>query len=80
MRKPTLLVPILFVYSAGMAIWGYVKGTIDGKEALLFMGLMCVMLVILWFLYRKKEKYRIERDRMQEEEERKKWLEKKNRE
>ncbi|MCQ2218422.1 MAG: hypothetical protein MJZ33_08075 [Paludibacteraceae bacterium] len=62
MRKPTLLVPILFVYALGMTIWGYVKGTIDLMGAISFMGMMCVLLGLLWFMYRKKEKYREERE------------------
>ncbi|HOU67749.1 MAG TPA: hypothetical protein PKW49_04075 [Paludibacteraceae bacterium] len=62
MRKPTLLVPILFVYSFGMAIWGYMKENITFNEMLVFMGVMTLVLVVLWFLYRKKEKYAKERD------------------
>lgn len=62
MRKPTLLVPILFVYALGMTVWGYVKGDIDLAYAFTFMGAMSVLLAVLWFLYRKKEKYRAERE------------------
>ncbi|HOI27002.1 MAG: hypothetical protein M0P12_05705 [Paludibacteraceae bacterium] len=62
MRKPTLLVPILFVYSFGMAIWGYTKENITLNEMFVFMGVMTLVLVVLWFLYRKKEKYAKERD------------------
>jgi len=69
MRKPTLLVPILFVYALGMTVWGYCKGTIDLMGALSFMGIMSVLLILLWFLYRKKEKYREEREQMLREEE-----------
>ena len=72
MRKPTLLVPILFVYALGMTVWGYYQGTIDMKDALSFMGIMILLLILLWFLYRKKEKFREERERiLREEEERK---------
>ena len=69
MRKPTLLVPILFVYALGMTVGGYYKGTIDLMGALSFMGILSVLLILLWFLYRKKEKYREEREQMLREEE-----------
>lgn len=73
MRKPTLLVPILFVYALGMTIWGYTKGDIDLNYAFIFMGAMSVLLAILWFLYRKKEKFRAEREAdLRAEEERRK--------
>jgi len=61
MKKYTIIVLILFVYAVGMFTWGYTKGTITGTEAVLYSVGMSVVLVILWFLYRKREQYR---DRM----------------
>jgi len=61
MKKYTIIVLILFVYAVGMFIWGYQKGTVTGTEALLGSAGMSVVLVILWFLYRKRQQYR---DRM----------------
>lgn len=66
-----MLVPILFVYALGMTIWGYFKGTIDLMESFAFMGMMCVLLALLWYMYRKKEKFREEREAALREEEEK---------
>ena len=46
---------------AGMTIWGYLKGTITGMEALLGFAGMSVVLVILWFVYRRRQQFRDER-------------------
>jgi quinol-cytochrome oxidoreductase complex cytochrome b subunit len=58
MRKHTIIVLILFVYMSGMTIWGYRKGAVSDTEALLGFIAMCVILTILWFIYRKKQRYR----------------------
>ena len=58
MKKYTIIVLILFAYVVGMFIWGYQKGTVTGTEALLYSALMSIVLVILWFVYRKRQQYR----------------------
>jgi len=60
MKKYTIIVFALFVYMTGMTIWGYQKGTVTGTEALLGTAVMSVVLVILWFVYRKRQQYRDE--------------------
>jgi high-affinity Fe2+/Pb2+ permease len=60
-KKATIIVAVLFVYMTGMTIWGYRKGTVGMTEALMGFGGMCVILVILWFAYRKRQQYREQR-------------------
>jgi len=45
----------------GMTVWGYLKGTITGVEALLGFAGMSVVLVVLWFVYRRRQQFRDER-------------------
>lgn len=61
MKKYTIIVVVLFVYSLIMTIWGYRNGTVTTLEAILGLGGMTVVLVILWFVYRKKQQYRDKR-------------------
>ncbi|MDR1729445.1 MAG: hypothetical protein LBR52_02150 [Prevotellaceae bacterium] len=60
MKKYTIIVLALFVYAVGMFGWGYTKGTVSETEALLGIAAMSVVLVLLWFLYRRRERYREE--------------------
>jgi predicted small integral membrane protein len=60
-KKATIIVAVLFLYMAGMTIWGYSKGTVEMDEALLSFSGMCLILVFLWFAYRKRQRYRDER-------------------
>ena len=60
MKKYTIIVLALFVYAVAVFIWGYQKGTVTGTEALLGTALMGVVLVVLWFVYRKRQRYRDE--------------------
>ena len=61
MKKYTIIVFALFVYMTGMTVWGYQKGSVTGTQALLGFAGMCVVLVALWFLYRRREQFRRER-------------------
>ncbi len=56
MKKYTIIVFALFLYAVGMFVWGYTKGTVTEMKALLGMAFMSV----LWFVYRRREKYREE--------------------
>ncbi len=58
MKKYTIIVLALFAYAIGMFIWGYTKGTISGTDALIGTGVMSVILIALWFIYRQRERYR----------------------
>ena len=58
MKKYTIIVLALFLYAVAMFTWGYQKGTVTGTEALLGTAAMSVVLVILWFVYRKRQRYR----------------------
>lgn len=60
-KKATIVVACLFVYMSAMTIWGYRNETISETEALIGFGAMCLILVILWFVYRKRERFREER-------------------
>ncbi len=60
MKKYTIIVFALFLYAVGMFVWGYTKGTVTEMKALLGMAFMSVVLVALWFVYRRREKYREE--------------------
>jgi membrane protein implicated in regulation of membrane protease activity len=63
MKKYTIIVLILFAYMVGMFIWGYQTGNITGMEALIYAAFMSVVLVILWFVYRRRQQFRDERKR-----------------
>jgi len=60
MKKYTIIVLALFAYAIGMFVWGYTKGTISETEALLGTVAMSVVLTALWFVYRRRERYREE--------------------
>ena len=68
MKKYTIIVLILFVYMVGMTTWGYLKGSVTGTEALSGFAGMSVVLVVLWFLYRRREQYRRERTNVRKDE------------
>ncbi len=58
MKKYTIIVLALFAYAVGMFVWGYTRGTVTEMQALLGIALMSVVLVVLWFVYRRRERYR----------------------
>ena len=60
MKKYTIIVLVLFIYMAGMFAWGYTKGTATATQALTGAAITSVILVILWFLYRKRQQFRDE--------------------
>ena len=62
-RKPNLVIALLFVYTTGMYIYFFPRNSEMGTAEK--WAIVCVsyaMLVVLWFLLRRRERLRRERE------------------
>ncbi len=62
-RKPNLIIALLFVYTTGMYIYFFPRNSEMGTAEK--WAIVCVsyaMLVVLWFLLRRRERLRRERE------------------
>ena len=62
-RKPNLIIALLFVYTTGMYIYVFPRNSEMGTAEK--WAIVCVsyaMLVVLWFLLRRRERLRRERE------------------
>lgn len=60
-RKPYIIVVILAIYAVSMAGYAYFKGIATKEDLLKFAPVMIFVLGLLYFVNKKKEKYRQER-------------------
>ena len=62
-KKHKLIVGLLFAYMTGMFVYFFPRNTeMSNTEKWITIGTSCVVLTILWFLLRKREKLRRERE------------------
>ena len=62
-RKPNLIIALLFVYTTGMYIYFFPRNSeMDTAEKWAIVCVSYAMLVVLWFLLRRRERLRRERE------------------
>lgn len=58
-KKPNLIVGILFIYTTGMYLYFFPKNTeMDSTEKWLIVAVSYILLIILWFVLRRKKSIR----------------------
>ena len=62
-RKPNFVIALLFIYTTGMYIYFFPRNTEMGSaEKWAIVGVSYALLVVLWFLLRRRERLRRERE------------------